>query len=59
MNDKLNSFMTNLGVLCETWTMIYQKFVSQGMSEKEALAHTQGFMQAFMGGAMNYDGGKK
>ena len=59
MSEKLDSFMTNLGVLCETWTVVYKNFVSQGMDTKEALAHTQGFMQAFMNGAINHDGGKK
>lgn len=59
MNEKLNSFLTNLGVLCETWTIVYKNFVNQGMDAKEALAHTQSFMQTFLNGAMTHDGGKK
>lgn len=59
MNDKLNSFITSLGVLCETWTIVYKNFLGQGMDAKEALAHTQGFMTAFMAGVFNHDGGKK
>ena len=55
MNDKLNSFITNLGVLCETWTIIYKNFISQGMNTKDAMLHTQGFMTAFIDGALQHN----
>lgn len=54
MNDKLNSFINSMGVLCETWTVVYKNFVAQGMDTKEALMHTQGFMAAFMNGVVNH-----
>lgn len=59
MNENLNAFMTNLGVLCETWTVVYKNFLNQGLEPKEALPHTQGFMTAFINGAVSSDGGKK
>lgn len=59
MNEQLNAFMTSLGVLCETWTIVYKNFMSQGMNAKDALTHTQGFMAAFINGAVNIDGGEK
>lgn len=59
MNDKLNTFITSLGVLCETWAIVYKNFLSQGMDTKDAMAHTQGFMTAFMAAATDHDGGKK
>lgn len=48
MNEKLKSFIDGVGTLCETWTIIYRSFLSQGMDANEALKHTQGFMTAFM-----------
>lgn len=59
MNEKLNSFITSLGVLCETWTLVYKNFVSQGMDVKEAMAHTQGFMAAFMAASTQNNSGDK
>ena len=59
MNDKLNAFMTSIGVMCETWTIVYKNFIAQGMDVKDALMHTQGFMAAFMSAATDHDGGKK
>lgn len=57
MSDGLKSFVNNLGVLCETWTVIYTKFKAQGMDNKEALAHTQAFMTALIS-ANGQNGGK-
>jgi hypothetical protein len=59
MNNDLKSFVTNVGVLCETWGVAYNSFLAQGMSPKDAMAHTQGFMTAFLNGAVNGNGGNK
>lgn len=48
MNGGAKDFINNMGVLCETWTVIYTKFKSQGMETKEAIMHTQGFMTALI-----------
>ncbi len=56
--DKLKAFITNVGILCETWTVVYNNFLGQGMDAKDALVHTQGFMSAFIAGAMQNNGGK-
>ena len=48
MDDQLKSFINNLGVLCETWTVVYQSFLNQGLDHKDAMTHTQGFMTAFI-----------
>ena len=58
MNDKLKTYIESLGALCETWTIVYKNFLSQGMDAKDAIVHTQGFMTAFISAA-NTDGGKK
>ena len=57
MSDKLNSFITNMGVLCETWIVTYNQFISHGMEHKVALEHTQSFMKAFMDSASGFKGG--
>lgn len=59
MNEKINSFITSVGALCETWTIVYKNFLSQGMDVKDALMHTQSFMTAFMAAATSNEGGKK
>lgn len=58
MNNGLKSFIDNVGILCEVWTMTYDKFISQGLNTKDALTHTQAFMKTFIDSVMNYGGGK-
>lgn len=58
MDDKLKSFVNNIGVLCETWTLTYNKFIGQGFTPKDAITHTQGFMTALITASMQNTGGK-
>lgn len=46
MNSKLQEFVRDIGTMCEIWTIIYQSFTAQGMSEADALKHTQAFLTA-------------
>lgn len=48
MDEKLKSFMTNIGILCETWTIVYHNFVKLGFDHKEAIVHTKEFMGSVM-----------
>ena len=57
--DKLKNFMANMGLMCETWTIVYKNFVSQGMDAKDAMVHTQAFMTVFMANAIQNNGGKE
>ena len=59
MNEKAQSFITNIGVLCETWTVAYKNFLAQGLDVKEALVHTQGFMTAFIAGTTQNNKGEE
>lgn len=59
MDDKLKNFIANMGMLCETWTVVYNSFISQGMTAKDALTHTQAFMSAFMASVPQNNGGEK
>lgn len=58
MSDGLKSFINNIGVLCETWTVIYRQFLGQGMDSKEAMVHTQAFMTALISVNGQGNGGK-
>ena len=48
MSDNLNRFISNMGVICETWLVAYNQFLAHGMEHKAALEHTQAFMKSFM-----------
>lgn len=58
MNDQLKSFVNNVGLLCETWMVVYTKFTQSGMDAQTALVHTKEFMSAFIAGTVNNNGGK-
>lgn len=49
MNNDLSKFVSNMGILCETWLVVYNQFISHSMEHKVALEHTQAFMKSFMG----------
>lgn len=57
MSDGLKSFMSNFGVLCETWTLTYSNFLKQGMNAKDAMTHTQGFMSSLIAASMQTNNG--
>lgn len=59
MSDKISDFISNMGVLCETWIVTYNQFISHGMEHKDALEHTQSFMKAFMESANGNKGGDR
>lgn len=52
MNDGLKSFVNNIGILCETWTLTYTSFVKQGMGATDAMTHTQAFMTSLIAASM-------
>lgn len=45
MNDKTLEFITSMGVMTEIWMVIYQAFLSRGMSQEEAIIHTKGLYE--------------
>lgn len=57
MQDGLKSFVTNIGILCETWVVVYNNFTKLGLDSKEALAHTKEFMSSVVNGVVQ-NGGK-
>lgn len=57
MNEHLEKFIQNMGLLCEEWTIIYRSFISQGLSEKEAMTHTKAFMATVLEDIRKNNGG--
>ena len=57
MNDKLQDFLKNMGVMCELWLVIFSQFKEKGLDDKAALAHTKSFMEATFATIIN--GGNK
>lgn len=59
MNDNLKNFVNNIGLLCETWALAYEKFIQMGYDNVTALRHTKEFMAAFMTAAGQNGGSDK
>lgn len=45
MNEKTLKFITSIGAMTEIWMVIYQAFLSRGMSQEEAIIHTKGLYE--------------
>ena len=41
MNEKTLKFINSIGVMTEIWMVIYQAFLSRGMSQEEAIMHAK------------------
>jgi hypothetical protein len=57
MNEGLMQFIKDIGTLCEMWMIIYNSFLKQGLSEGDALKHTQAFLTATMNSNMGRQNG--
>lgn len=47
-NDKLNELLQGLGAMSEFWIITYESFKKHGLSDSEALTHTQAFMSIML-----------
>ena len=45
MNEKTLKLITSIGAMTEIWMVIYQAFLSRGMSQEEAIIHTKGLYE--------------
>jgi hypothetical protein len=59
VSDNLKNFVNNIGILCETWALSYEKFTQMGYDNVTALQHTQAFMASFMAAAAQSNGGRE
>jgi hypothetical protein len=53
VSEVLKNFIEGIGALTEIWRITYSEFIKSGMKPTEALAHTQGFMTAYLTAGMN------
>lgn len=47
-NNQITELIKGIGMMCELWTITYQNFKSQKLSEEEAIKHTAAFMSVMM-----------
>lgn len=52
MNNQMNELIKAMGITVELWIMTYKNFKSRGFDDKEAMRHTTGFMEAFLGATL-------
>ena len=45
---QLNDLISAMGMLTKIWTIIYQSFKEQKMTDEEAIIHTQALMATMM-----------
>ena len=45
---QLNDLISGMGMLTKIWTIIYQSFKEQKMTDEEAIIHTQALMATMM-----------
>ena len=57
MSKNVNTFISNMGALCEMWLITYKQFVDHGLDHKAALEHTQSVMTSFMQATYGNKGG--
>ena len=57
--DNLKNFVSSVGILCETWLIVYGKFIESGLDISTALVHTKEFMNAFISVVVNNNLGGK
>jgi hypothetical protein len=59
MNGKFKDFVNNIGVLCETWALTYEKFLQLGYDNVTALKHTREFTAALMAASSQRNGNQE
>lgn len=58
MNGGFQKFIVNIGIMCETWLVIYNKFIASGLGKKAALIHTKMFMSSVLEASLNQNAKK-
>ena len=58
MNEQFKNFVNSIGILCETWMVVYTKFVQSGLDHKTALEHTKELISAVVSATAESNGGK-
>lgn len=48
MKKQLSEFINAVGAITEIWGISYKSFIGQGLTEEQAIANTQAFVQTLM-----------
>lgn len=54
--DQVNQLIQGIGLMTELYTITYQNFKKQNMSDKEAIAHTKAFMSVIVDSIVSFGG---
>lgn len=54
-NDQINQIIQGIGLMTEMYTITYQSFKKQGLSDKEAIKHTKAFISVMIDSSIGND----
>lgn len=54
-NDQINQIIQGIGLMTEMYTITYQSFKKQGLSDKEAIMHTKAFISVMINSVLSSD----
>lgn len=54
-NDQINQIIQGIGLMTEMYTITYQSFKKQGLSDKEAIMHTKAFISVMINSVLGSD----
>lgn len=54
--DQINQIIQGIGLMTEMYTITYQSFKKQGLSDEEAIKHTKAFISVMMDSIVGIDG---
>ena len=55
-NDKVKQLIQGIGLLTELWTITYQGFRQQGLSDAESIKHTRELISVMVASMINTGG---
>lgn len=54
-NNQINQIIQGIGLMTEMYTITYQSFKKQGLSDKEAIMHTKAFISVMINSVLSSD----
>ena len=55
-NDQINQIIQGVGLMTEMYTITYQSFKKQGLSDEEAIKHAKAFISVMMDSIVDTSG---
>lgn len=54
-NDQINQIIQGIGVMTEMYTITYQSFKKQGLTDDDSIKHTKAFMSVMIDSILGKD----